>query len=178
MTTKMIHWTLSTLSFVGVLVLLTLHFLKEEKEIVFIDTPRLVANYQGMIAAKTAYKEKVADWSANIDTLQKEVQTITAEYESQQAKLSEEEKFLHRELIKTKQEQLLQYRKAIESKAQQEDQQMTQEVITEINAFIKAYGERNNLDIVIGATQMGNVAYAKEYLDITDELLTELNATR
>ena len=172
---KFTHWILSILSFVGILTLLILQFNKKEKDIVFIDTPKLVAGYQGMIVAKNEYKKKAAAWSANIDTLQNEVNQVISEYQQTKGSLSSKEKALQEELIRTKQQQLAQYKEAIANKAQLEDTKMTQEVINEINAYIRAYGQRKGYDIIIGATQVGNLAYAKQSLDITDDLLKELN---
>ncbi|HEY9008587.1 MAG TPA: OmpH family outer membrane protein, partial [Ohtaekwangia sp.] len=79
------------------------------------------------------------------------------------------------ELIRSKQKQFADYQQAMNTQAQQEDAKMTQEVVTQINAYLKKYGEANGYKIILAATQYGNLAYADEGLDITDEVLAGLN---
>lgn len=89
--------------------------------------------------------------------------------------MSVKERELSRELIKTKQKQLADYQQALSTQAQQEDARMTGEVVGEINAYLKKYGERKGYTIVMAATEYGNIAYADEHLDITEEVLEGLN---
>ncbi|MEM8567076.1 MAG: OmpH family outer membrane protein, partial [Bacteroidota bacterium] len=53
--------------------------------------------------------------------------------------------------------------------------QMTSQVLEQINAYLKTYGEQNNYRIILAATEYGNVAYAADGLDITEEVLEGLN---
>jgi len=86
-----------------------------------------------------------------------------------------QERQLSLELIHTKQKQLKEYQQALNTQAKQEDSKLTAEVIAQINAFIKKYGERRGYTIVMAATDYGNIAYADEGLDITDDVLDGLN---
>lgn len=52
---------------------------------------------------------------------------------------------------------------------------MTADVVNEVNAFLKEYGEEKGYTIIMAATEYGNIAYADEDLDITDEVLERLN---
>ncbi|MEM9337920.1 MAG: OmpH family outer membrane protein [Bacteroidota bacterium] len=167
--------TFSLLAFTGVLTLLFLHLAPTKKQIAYVDTSRLVANYQGMITAKKAYQKKAAAWSANLDTLKLEVAQLVQAFRNEEKSLGRKEKALRQALIQSKQDQLAQYQEAIQAKAQQEDARMTQEVIAEINTYIQRYAEQKGVDLILGTTPNGNIAYAKEALNVTDELLTFLN---
>ncbi|MEO1099708.1 MAG: OmpH family outer membrane protein, partial [Bacteroidota bacterium] len=114
-------------------------------------------------------------WQGNVDTLANEVQKAITDYEKESPTLTKKEKELSQELIRTKQKRLADYQKAISDKAAQEDGQMTSAVLEEINAYLKSYGESRNYRIIIAATEYGNVAYAADGLDITDEVLNGLN---
>ncbi len=173
------QWSLimSALSLAGVTVLLVLQLSLNEKQIAYVDTSKLVANYQGMIVAKKEYQKKVSVWSANIDSLKQEVNGLISSFNKEEKTLSRKEKSLQQELIKSKQAQLAQYQEAIQTKAQQEDARMTQEVVAEINSFIKIYATQNGFDLILGATPNGNIAYAEEAMDVTDDLLKLLNQT-
>jgi outer membrane protein len=166
--------TLLVVNFIGVLALLFLHFYDREK-VVFIDSAKVINGYQGMIEARAAYQNKVTAWKANIDTLAQELQQDITKYQQENSKMTAREKELSKQLIQTKQQQLADYQKAINERAGAEDAEATRKVISEINSFIKTYGEQENYTIVFAATEYGNIAYAKDYLDITDNVIEGLN---
>jgi len=146
------------------------------KEIVYVDSLKLLSQYKGTLKAKAEYEKKVATWKANIDTLTQELTMEVARYEKTKAGLNPREKNLSEELIQTKQQQLEQYRRVVTENATKEDQQITSQVFQEIGNFVKQYGERHGYDYVMGATSAGNIVYANKAKDITDEVLKELNA--
>jgi outer membrane protein len=52
---------------------------------------------------------------------------------------------------------------------------MTEGVLNQVNSFIEEYSKNKGYDLVIGTTTSGNLLYAREYMDITDEVLKALN---
>jgi len=89
--------------------------------------------------------------------------------------MTKKEKELSQELIRTKQKQLMDYQRAMNEKAAQEDNTMTGQVLEQVNAYVKKYGEDKGYQIIMAATDYGNVAYADESLNVTDEVLEGLN---
>ncbi len=170
---KQLQLAFMAVLFLGLAVLYYLHFTSQK--IVYVDSSRLINGYQGMIDARKAYQEKAQVWQTNIDTLASEVQEAIREYEKENGQLTAKERQLSQELIRTKQNQLRDYQQAMGDKAAQEDGQMTGRVFEQINAYIKQYGAKKNYRIIIAATEYGNVAYATEELDITNEILAGLN---
>lgn len=149
-------------------------FFIRKDTIAYVDSAKLVNGYQGMIDARQVYQKKAAGWQANIDTLSKEVQQRITAYEKESLKMSRNERDLSRELIRTKEQQLQEYSEAMNAQAQQEDAKMTSDVISQMNAFIKKYGKANNYTIILAAVN-GNVVYAEDAIDLTDEILDGLN---
>jgi outer membrane protein len=45
-----------------------------------------------------------------------------------------------------------------------------------VNEYVKRYGEKNGYTIILANTQIGNIAYAEDRIDITDEVLKGLNS--
>jgi outer membrane protein len=164
---------------VGIVNLCVLAFLAYtfffQQKVVYVDSAKLLNDYKGMQAARAAYQQKTVIWKANIDTLTNEVQQQIFTYEKESPKMSAKERQLSQELIRTKQNQLAQYQNALNTQAQQEDQKMTGEVVSQINAYLKKYGESKGYKIILAATEYGNLAYADEQLDITAEVLEGLN---
>jgi outer membrane protein len=79
------------------------------------------------------------------------------------------------ELIDSKQQQYLDYEQAINNKISAADKQLTSKVLGKVNDYIRRYGKSNGYDIIMAATQYGNIVYAKDKMDITNEVLQGLN---
>jgi outer membrane protein len=147
----------------------------KNKHVVYVDSAKLMNGYKGMQDARAAYQQKAGGWKANIDTLASEVQKQIFAYEKDSPKMSAKERQLSQELIRTKQKQFSDYQQAMNSQAQQEDSKMTGEVVTQVNAYLKKFGEANGYTIILAATEYGNIAYADDGLDITEKVLEGLN---
>jgi len=146
------------------------------KEVVYVNNRKLLSQYKGMLAAQKTIEEKSKEWQANIDTLTNDVQNQMKKYEKERANLSAKELKLTEELLRNKQQQLVQYQQAIRQKAQEEDMKLKEKIVAEVNAYIKDYGDKNSYDYILGATDMGNLLYGKEVLDVTDDVLKGMNA--
>jgi len=157
------------------IIVVSITIFTENSKVVYVDSSKLLNQYKGMEAARAAYQQKAGAWKANIDTLANEVQQQIFKYEKESKSMTAKERQLSQELIRSKQKQFADYQQAMNTQAQQEDAKMTQEVVTQINAYLKKYGEANGYKIILAATQYGNLAYADEGLDITDEVLAGLN---
>lgn len=169
-----VNLVISLLSLFG-LIVLTIYVFSIPQKLVYVDSAKLVNEYKGMQDARAAYQKKAVTWKANIDTLSSEVQLQIMTYEKEGSRLTDKERQLSQELIRTKQRQLMDYQQAMNTQAKQEDVKMTGEVVQQINAYLKKYGEENGYKIVMAATEYGNIAYADEGLDITEDVLKGLN---
>jgi outer membrane protein len=147
-----------------------------KKEIVYVDSMKLITNFKGAKVAKDAYEKKIAVWKANIDTLTMETNREIAKYEREKKGMSAREQKLSEQLIGTKQQQLESYRQATAENAAKEDQLVTGKVFKEINDFLKQYGEQKGYEFIMAATSAGNIVFAKKGNDITDEALEKMNA--
>jgi outer membrane protein len=145
------------------------------QHVVYVDSAKLMNGYKGMQDARAAYQQKAGAWKANIDTLASEVQKQIFAYEKESPGMSPKERQLSQELIRTKQKQFGDYQQAMNTQAQQEDAKMTGDVVTQVNAYLKKYGEAHGYKVILAATEYGNIAYADEGLDITEQVLEGLN---
>jgi len=143
--------------------------------IVYVDSNVLLENYEGMKVARQAFQQKASQWQANIDTLRAELDEQIKTYEAEKIGMTAKEMKLSEELIQTKRQQFIDYQKGIQQKSQQEDFQMTQQVLTEVNSFIEEYGRKKGYKIILGANNSGNIVYAEELLDITADLQKALS---
>ena len=167
--------TITFILIAGLVSLYVLHFTKPKSKIAYVDSIKLLNGYSHMQNARNEYEKKAKTWQSNIDTLMLGVQNQLKKYEKESQQLSEKERKLSRELIQNKQNQLVNYQKTIRDMAQQEDVRMTQAVVSEVNVYLERYGKEHDYDVILVANQTGNIAYAKEGMDITTEVLKELN---
>jgi outer membrane protein len=154
--------------------LLFTYFFKNDK-IAYVDSGKILNDYKGSAEAKKAYQSKVKVWQANIDTLTNEVKASIQKYEKSLATMSKKEQDLSRQLIQSKQKQLADYQRGIQENAKQEDGKLTQSIVSQINAYLAKYGKAHNYKLILIANQSGTIAYGREGLDITSDVIDGLN---
>lgn len=148
-----------------------------KQKIAFVRTSEVVNGYEGMKEASNKYQEKVQSWQLEIDSLKKNLQQKVRDYSFDSLKLTTAQlKERKLDIQKTEQE-YINFANEISSKANQEDEKMTRGVLTQLNSFIQKYGKEKGYKIIFGTTTSGSLLYAEEAIDITDEVLSEMNST-
>lgn len=147
----------------------------QKEDVVYIDVNVLMADYEGMKDAKKEFEAKSKIWQANVDSLISDFQNELKVYEKERSGMTKKENELKQELLRNKQQQVGNYQQAIQRQSEEEDAKLSGEVVNEVNAYIKAYGENHHYKIIIGANSSGNVLYAQEGVDITQDVLKGLN---
>lgn len=148
----------------------------DEGEVMYVDAQRLVVGYKGMQAARKEFENKSIVLKANLDTLGFELEAKIKELNDSKGRLSARELKLMTEVVEVKRNQYVSYQQAIQEKVQKDDVESTKKVLDKVNDFIKRYGKKKGCKIILAATQYGNIVYAEDALDITDEVLEGLNA--
>jgi len=149
-------------------------FAFSKTKVAYVDSGKLLNGYKAMVAARKEFEKKQSAWQANIDTLTRDVQDAIKKYEKSAALGSDNEKKLARELITTRQKQLYDYQNAIKQNAGQEEQRLTQDVLSTVNSYLLRYGKKNGYKMILVAAN-GNIAYADNDMDITDKIVDDLN---
>ncbi|HBH47666.1 MAG TPA: hypothetical protein DDX98_03460 [Bacteroidales bacterium] len=148
--------------------------IKKDKT-VYVDVGLLMQEYKGMKAARGEYEQKVAQWQANADTLIEKFQNEIKAYEKERSKMTQREKELKEELLRNKQMQINQYQEAIQMKAREEEQLLTQNITNVVNDYVSEFGKSKGYKFILGATGQGNILYASESNNITQEIINGLN---
>jgi outer membrane protein len=169
-----LKWSYQAALGIALLFLLSNFVLKDDK-IAYVDSAKILNEYKGSADAKKAFQVKSKVWQSNIDTLTNEVQSAIKRYEQSLASMSKKEQELSKQIIQTKQQQLADYQKGIQQNAGEENGKLTQNVVAQINAYLARYGKRHNYKMILIANQSGTIAYAKEGLDITQDVIDGLN---
>ncbi len=149
-------------------------FFKKD-EIAYVDSSKILSEFKGAEEAKKEFGEKTKTWKLNIDSLTTDVQNAIKKYEKDLATMSAKEQVLSKQLLGSKQKQLSDYQNAIRQNAQQADGKLTQKVVAQVNAYLVKYGKSHKYKLILIANQSGTIAYAREGLDITKEVIVGLN---
>lgn len=78
-------------------------------------------------------------------------------------------------MLRAQENNVVQYNEAVTSKYKEEEDKMLQGVLNQVNSFVEKYGKEKGYDIILGTTLSGSMLYGENTMDITDEVLAELN---
>lgn len=160
----------------AVLAAFSFYFAKQSSnEIAYVDINKLLDGYKRTEKVRAEFEEKAKTLNANVDSLMTDWQNELKAYEKERSSMSKKELELKQELLGNKQQQIGNYQQAIQKQIQEEDQKATQTVINDINDFVKEYGKNKGYYLVLGASGSGNIMYASDAADLTEEVLEGLN---
>ena len=164
---------LTLLAFVGCI---TLYFTHRPPRIAYVNSTRLLSDFQGMVEARRTYHRQQQEWQRNFDTLQVETARSIQEYRKKRPSLTPAQRVEPETALRVRQKQLGEYQLAIQGQDKEAQEKLTRIVVDSTNAFLKRYGQEHAYDIVLLTSEGDNVAYSKPGLDITIPVLKELNA--
>lgn len=153
------------------------HFATEQASIAYVRSDYLIANYQGTREAKIRLDGRKQTLQANLDTLSNNFQRSLSGFNMQGARLSRQAKADWEKRISIQEQQLNEYAQAIENQVQAEDEKMVKAILNQIDGFTATYAKRNGYKLILSKSQgVAGVLYGVESVDITENLLKELNA--
>jgi len=146
-----------------------------EKKIAYVRSQDLVYAFDGMKEMQLKFQEKSKAWEANIDTLKMDFQRSLTQYQNDKENLTEQERVTRENMLNMQQKNVYQYSESIAIKAKEEENKMLEGVLNQVNSFAEDYGKEKNYDLIFGTTMAGNILYGVEAIDITKELIVEIN---
>lgn len=145
--------------------------------IVYVNTDTLLNNY-------AYYKDVVKEFENKSFALENELQRKAQSFQNEVALfqrrvqaggLSEQQGMTQQAALQKKEQDIMLYRENAAANLQQEQAKKTDELLNSIHEYLKKYNKSDRYDMVIGYSKGGGVLYAKEDLDITQEVLKGLN---
>ena len=169
-------WVFNSLVLIALGSLFYLYTTHQPLRVAYVDSTRLLEDYQGMVDARRVYARQRQEWQSNIDTLQRETSRGIAAYQKERLQLTPAQRQEREAALRGKQQQLLDYQRVVQEQDGAVQQQMTQPIVDSTNAFVRRYAKKEHYDLVLLTAEGDNVAYAKDGLNITVPVLKELNA--
>jgi outer membrane protein len=144
-------------------------------KVVYVKSADLIYSYEGMKEAQQKQTAKTTELKSGLDSLQLDFQKAINQYNSEFQKLTKDEKLEREKLLSIQENNIKKYSQSVDQKIKELDEQLTQGVLAQINSFVEDYAKKKGYDLVLGTTTSGNILFAKDYMDITQDVLTELN---
>jgi outer membrane protein len=167
-------WTL------GAAVLISLLFagpaMAQSGKIVYVDSYRIRTEYKEFLEAQDQFDKELDDWQKEGMEMQDEVDSLKKDLSDKALLLSEDARAKKQEQIDMKEAALQKYMVDVfgqGGRAEQRNKELTKPLLDKITAVLEKIAQEKNYDYVFDAVN-GNIAYAKKSLDITDQVLEEL----
>ena len=146
-----------------------------EEKTGYVDTTRLLQEYSEMKEVETEFTAKSETLKSQLDSVARGFQQEVMVYQENMATMSQSEREEAEANLMRKQQMLQQSSQMQSSQLRVESDQVIDSLVTKVKDFVAEYGKKNDYTYIFGSNESANIMYAKEGLDITDEVLEELN---
>jgi len=154
--------------------------LAQEGKVGYVDSQKIFAESPEFQEAQAKFDKEVEDWNSQAASMNDEVEKLKEDSQKNSLVWSASKKKEADSLLKAKQDTLQQYLDATfgpNGKAEKRMAELSKPIKDRIIAIIKRIAIENDVDMVLDAANT-SIAYAKESLDLTDEVLAELAKER
>jgi len=149
----------------------------QELKIGYIDSERIFNEYKATKAAQEQFDRDVEAWRKQAEKAEEDLRKMREELESQRLLLSEQALREKEQALQAKQAE---YERFIQSiwgptgKIAQRNEELTKPIIEKIRQVLDKIGREQGFSIIFDAAD-GNIVYGEKSLDLTDQVLAELN---
>lgn len=150
--------------------------LAQEIKIGYIDSIKILAEYQGTQEAERLYRQEVDGWTADKERKEQEIVRLQEELRAQSLMLSEEkkqEKRLEVEKLMQTYQRFMEETFGEKGLAAKRNKELTQPIVDRINRILENLAKEQGLLMVFDVAN-ADIVYADESLDLTDVVLTKL----
>ncbi len=167
----------STITTIVMAILAGTILIAESIKIAYIDTERVMAESRDTQEAQNVFQTEQESWKNEISELDAEIERLYSEYETKKMILTESGKQEAEDKINElsiEREALVQEIYGESGKAMQRNAELLEPILTKLKNVIEKVSVENNYTIVLDASA-GGILYAKPSLDITDDIILELD---
>ncbi len=169
-------WILS-LALIALAVVFAAGTARAEVKLGYIDSARILAEYKVVEDAKKTFDQQAGTWERERKVLEAELDSLNAEYRSQEMMLTESIKKERKESIRAKNTAYEEFVRSIwgpEGKLAQKNAELMKPIIDKVNTILERIGEAEKFTLILDAAN-GSVVYASPGADLTPRVLEELN---
>ncbi|HSP12779.1 MAG TPA: OmpH family outer membrane protein [Salegentibacter sp.] len=148
-----------------------------EEKTAYVDTTKLIQEYQEMKDVEAEFNEKSETVKGELDSAASAFQSEVQEYQAQMNSMSQAQRQEKEQELMQKQQQLQQQQQQRGGVLRQESDAAIDSIVEKVKSYVEEYGEENGYTYIFGSNESASIMYAKDGLDLTEEILEELNAS-
>lgn len=159
------------------MILLSTVAFAESAKIVYVDTDRIMTESKLTKEAQQSFQTEQQKWQEKLTQMQSEIDRLSADYQAKELVLTEEGK-------KESQAKLLKLDKEIKDyyneiygehgKATTRNNDLLGPILDKLKVVIEDVAVKNNYSLILDSSA-GAILYAKPAMDITDQIIEELD---
>lgn len=177
-TTNLLYGTLAIagLALIAVIYLLAVRFNGGDVKIGYVKSDVLLAQYKPAMAVQQRMQLESAQAQQELEGRYKELQAMDADLQKKSQVLTQQALAPQIERFQKKQNEFYQIQQGHQQQLQQKQAQLLEPIFQDISNFINKYGKDHGFTVVLGTPMEGLVVYGDPAADLTETILTELNA--
>ncbi|OED37219.1 hypothetical protein AB832_05190 [Flavobacteriaceae bacterium (ex Bugula neritina AB1)] len=141
----------------------------------YVNNTKVVSDFTEMKEAQEKWTKKNNEVRAELEEKAKQFQIEVQGYQNIMKSMTKGNREKKEQELMTKQQNLQREQQSRMQEIQQGSQKEIDSIISKVKDYIKEYGKKNGYSYIYGETEVGNIFYAKEELDLTDKIISELN---
>lgn len=156
--------------FVSLLLTVIISACSTKEEMVWIELGKTFEAFEMKKELEQKYNKTEQARKVIIDSLQFELQVLTRQIKAEKGK--DKEKLA---LYEVKREHYYRQKEAFENENAVLQQQYNAQILTQLNQYLKDYGEKKGYGYILGADGNGNLMYATDKNNITEDVILFIN---
>ncbi|WP_298546898.1 OmpH family outer membrane protein [uncultured Aquimarina sp.] len=144
----------------------------------YVNNTKVVSDFSEMKTAKEKWTKKNNEVRAELEEKAKQFQIEVQGYQNIMKSMTKANREKKEQELMVKQQGLQREQQTRMQEIQQGSQTEIDSIIAKVENFIKDYGKNNGYTYIYGETEVKNIFYAKEELDLTDRIIAELNGEK
>ncbi|MBQ4820050.1 OmpH family outer membrane protein [Aquimarina sp. MMG016] len=148
---------------------------QQAEKTAYVSSTKVVSDFNEMKTAEEKWTKRSDEVRAELQEKARQFQIEVQGYNSIKKSMSKSNQEKKEQELLGKQQELQREQQVKMQEIQKGSQEEIDSIINKVKDFIKEYGKKNGYTYIYGETEVNNILYGKEELDITDKILTELN---
>ncbi len=154
---------------------MALPFHANAPKIGYVETNRMLASFGESRKNRAEIDSLNKDWQAKAKTLKDSLDGFMNVMGQTFNKASVQRQQEMRAEIEKRNQDLAQYIKASQKRVLEREKTLLEPTLKKINAFLQEFAERKKFDLIFGSTNNANILAGGHRLDLTDQVIRELN---
>lgn len=146
-----------------------------EQKTAYVDTTKVIKEYREMKEVEAEFTSKSDKVKGELDSLAASFQKEVQEYQANMNSMSTAQRQEKEQALMAKQQTIQQQQQMMGNQLRQESDVVIDSIVTKVKEYVKEYGKENDYTYIFGSNESANIMYAKDGLDITEEILEKLN---